>query len=386
MPDRLVDRSPRVAPDEIVAALVPPPRFAAVRFDTYRPDPAEPSQPAALAALGAFAARLNGPVGRRRGIFGRGPRSTAGPSGPRPGVYLDGGFGVGKTHLLAALWHAAPTPKAYGTFVELTSLVGAIGFPATVAALSGHRLVAVDEFELDDPGDTVLVSTLLTRLVEAGVALAASSNTQPEDLGAGRFAADDFRREIQGLSSRFDTVRIDGVDFRHRGRPPVPPPATDGAVAARSRATAGATEDDFATLIGHLAGLHPSRYGALVADVSLVGLHGVGPVGDQAAALRLVVLADRLYDRSVPIVASGVPLDRVFPSDLLAGPHRKKFQRALSRLGALARDGTTPVDGVLSVDDDDGPAGPGQTAGRNRNAGRNAMPSETSAGAGAERT
>ncbi|MGF7238326.1 MAG: cell division protein ZapE [Frankia sp.] len=343
MPDRLVDRFPRVAPDEIVAALVPPPRFAAVRFDTYRPDAAEPSQPAALEALRAFATRLDGHPTRRRGIFGRGARAGAARPDPRPGVYLDGGFGVGKTHLLASLWHAAPAPKAYGTFVELTSLVGAIGFPAAVAALSGHRLVAVDEFELDDPGDTVLVSTLLTRLVEAGVALAASSNTQPEDLGAGRFAADDFRREIQGLSSRFDTLRIDGVDFRHRGLPPAPRPSTDAEVGARARATAGATEDDFGALIGHLARLHPSRYGVLVADVSLVCLHGVAPVEDQAAALRLVVLADRLYDRSVPVVASGAPVDVVFSPEMLAGPHRKKFQRALSRLGALARDGANVV-------------------------------------------
>jgi Predicted ATPase len=60
-------------------------------------------------------------------------------------VYLDGGFGVGKTHLLAALWFAAPGPKAYGTFVEYTNLVGAMGFAATVEALSTRRLVCIDE-------------------------------------------------------------------------------------------------------------------------------------------------------------------------------------------------------------------------------------------------
>ena len=37
------------------------------------------------------------------------------------GAYLDGGFGVGKTHLLASLWHAVPGPKSFGTFVEYTS-------------------------------------------------------------------------------------------------------------------------------------------------------------------------------------------------------------------------------------------------------------------------
>ena len=111
-----------------------------------------------------------------------------------------------------------PPPAAYVTFVELTHLVGALGFAATVEALSEFRLLAIDEFELDDPGDTVLVSTLLARLSERGVAVAATSNTVPEALGEGRFAAEDFRREIQRLAERFETVRIDGPDYRHRGR------------------------------------------------------------------------------------------------------------------------------------------------------------------------
>jgi hypothetical protein len=125
-------------------------------------------------------------------------------------VYLDGGYGVGKTHLLASLWHEAPEPRAYGTFVELTHLVGALGFGRTVEALSGHRLLSIDEFELDDPGDTVLVSTLLGKLVDAGVRVAATSNTLPGSLGEGRFAAQDFLREIQTLAGHFTPVRVEG--------------------------------------------------------------------------------------------------------------------------------------------------------------------------------
>jgi cell division protein ZapE len=253
-------------------------------------------------------------------------------------VYLDGGFGVGKTHLLASLWHAAPEPKAFGTFVELTNLVGALGFASTVDALAGHRLLAIDEFELDDPGDTVLVSTLLARLVEAGVRLAATSNTLPEALGEGRFAAADFMREIQGLAAHFDVLRIDGDDYRHRGLPQAPPPLPDDEV-QRSAEREGATLDDFAALVRHLARVHPSRYGPLLDGVQAVHLLGVAPVADQAAALRLVVLADRLYDRDLPVVASGVPFDRVFTPELMRGGYRKKYFRAVSRLVALAREG-----------------------------------------------
>lgn len=328
MPDRLVDRRPQVAPQRLVAELVPPPRFADVRFDSYLPDPAEPTQAAALAAVRDFAGRIAAPA--RRGWF----RRAAPPAG-RAGIYLDGGFGVGKTHLLASLWHAVPGPTAYGTFVEITHLVGALGFAPAVEALAGHRLLCVDEFELDDPGDTVLVSTLLTRLAERGVRLAATSNTLPGRLGEGRFAAEDFLREIQGLAARFEPVRVDGPDYRHRGLPDAPPPLSNAQVLA---AGPGSTVDDWPGLLAQLAGLHPSRYGALLDGVRAVHLLDVAPVPDQNTALRLVVLADRLYDRAIPVYHSGAGFDRVFDADMLAGGYRKKYLRAVSRLSALARD------------------------------------------------
>ncbi|MCU1657587.1 MAG: cell division protein ZapE [Pseudonocardiales bacterium] len=333
MPARLVDRSPVVAPEALIAGLVPPPLFAGVRFGSYRPDPAEPTQAAALATLRAFAATVAEPT-RQSPRF----RRRAAHQEPS-GVYLDGGFGVGKTHLLASLWHAVPGPKAYATFVELTQLAGALGFAAVVDALAGMRLLAIDEFELDDPGDTVLVSSLLTRLAEQGVTLAATSNTLPDRLGEGRFAADDFVREIQGLAARFRAVRVDGPDFRHRGLPAAPVPLPDDEVRVRAVAQAGATLDDFDELVAHLATLHPSCYGALVDGVPAVHVLGVAPAPDQNVALRLVVLADRLYDRQIPVVASGVGLDQLFDADMLRGGYRKKYRRAISRLVALNRAG-----------------------------------------------
>lgn len=333
---RLADRDPTIAPDELVEGLVPPPRFDSVRFATYVPNPDEPSQARAVTAGEAFAARVASARGIRPGLFGRlsGRRAPEG----RPGLYFDGGFGVGKTHLLASLWHAVPGPKAYGTFVELTHLVGALGFAETVRRLSGHRLLAIDEFELDDPGDTTMVSRLLTELTSAGVSVAATSNTLPDKLGEGRFAADDFLREIQALSSRFDVVRVDGPDYRHRGLPDAPDPMSDADLAASAAAIPGSTLDDFDALCPHLATLHPSRYGRLVEGVAAVHLAGVHPVDDQNVALRLVSLGDRLYDRAVPVAVSGRPLSDLFTPELLSGGYRKKYLRAVSRLVALSRD------------------------------------------------
>ncbi|MFJ6680753.1 cell division protein ZapE [Streptomyces werraensis] len=342
-PLSLCAREPHVPADRLVAEMVPPPRFDAVRFGTYIPDPNQPSQTEAVRVLEGFAAGLDGKPGGesgRRRLFGFGKAQKKEPSGPR-GVYLDGGYGVGKTHLLASLWHATPAEpalKAFGTFVELTNLVGALGFQQTVKTLSGHRLLCIDEFELDDPGDTVLVSTLLGKLVEAGVALAATSNTLPGKLGEGRFAAADFLREIQGLSAHFRALRIDGEDYRHRGLPEAPPPYSDEVVTRVAHATEGASLDAFPDLLDHIARVHPSRYGALTDGIGAVCLTGVRPVPDQSTALRLVVLADRLYDREVPVLASGLPFDQLFSEEMLKGGYRKKYFRAISRLTALARD------------------------------------------------
>ncbi|MER5879420.1 cell division protein ZapE [Streptomyces sp. NPDC001910] len=341
-PLSLCAREPHVPADRLVAEMVPPPRFDSVRFATYIPDPNQPSQTEAVGVLETFAAGLGGAHalgGPKRKLFGFG-KAPKTPAGPR-GVYLDGGYGVGKTHLLASLWHATPAEpalKAFGTFVELTNLVGALGFQKTVQTLSGHRLLCIDEFELDDPGDTVLVSTLLGKLVDAGVALAATSNTLPGKLGEGRFASADFLREIQGLSAHFRPLRIDGEDYRHRGLPEAPAPFSEEQVTKAAYATEGASLDDFPHLLEHLARVHPSRYGALTDGIGAVCLTDVQPVPDQSTALRLVVLADRLYDREVPVLASGEPFDQLFSDEMLNGGYRKKYFRAISRLTALARD------------------------------------------------
>ncbi|MEU8551752.1 cell division protein ZapE [Streptomyces roseoverticillatus] len=341
-PIALTSRAPHVPADRLVAEMVPPPRFGTVRFDNYIPAADQPSQTEAVKVLSGFAGGLGGASatgGGRKRWFRREAKPAA-AAGPR-GVYLDGGYGVGKTHLLASLWHAtpaAPELKAFGTFVELTNLVGALGFQQTVKTLGGHRLLCIDEFELDDPGDTVLVSTLLGKLVEAGVALAATSNTLPGKLGEGRFAAADFLREIQGLSAHFRPLRIDGEDYRHRGLPEAPAPFDDATVTRTAETTEGASLDAFPALLEHLSKVHPSRYGAMCDSVRAVCLTGVEPVPDQSTALRLVVLADRLYDREIPVLASGRPFDELFSAEMLAGGYRKKYFRAISRLTALARD------------------------------------------------
>jgi cell division protein ZapE len=141
------------------------------------------------------------------------------------------------------------------------------------------------------------------------------------------------------LSRHFEVHRIEGEDYRHRGRPTAPDPESDARVHEAAAAHSDASLDHFVDLCRHLPQVHPSRYGALLDGLAMVCLEDVRQVDDQALALRLVVLADRLYDRDLPVVASGIALDRLFAEEMLGGGYRKKYFRAISRLTALAREG-----------------------------------------------
>jgi cell division protein ZapE len=336
----LVDRHPSVSPERLISQLRPPPTFAQVSFATYRPDPSEPTQAAAVGACAEFCRQAVERRAGRKKLFGK--REVL----PGVGLYLDGGFGVGKTHLLASAYYQLPgdgpdeapsgvSAKAFATFGELTQLAGVFGFVECIDLLANYTAVCIDEFELDDPGNTTLISRMLSQLVERGVSMAATSNTLPEQLGEGRFAAQDFLREINTLARIFTTVRIEGPDYRHRDLPPAPQPLTDQHVTARAAGVPGATLDDFDVLCAHLATMHPSRYLTLIEGVTAVFLTGVHGIDDQNVALRLVSLTDRLYDAGIPVVASGAKLDTIFSEEMLAGGYRKKYLRATSRLLAL---------------------------------------------------
>lgn len=344
---RLVDRRPSLSASEMVEHLTPPRQFDTASFDSYQPDPMHPSQADARDTLVAFAQTPAQPKDalNKPGLFSRKKTPPAEFSAPpRQGVYLDGGFGVGKTHLLAALWHASSGRKYFGTFIEYTALVGALGYQAAVQVLSGAKLICIDEFELDDPGDTMIMTRLIGELAETGCKFAATSNTPPNALGEGRFAAEDFLREIQAIADRFTTLRIDGEDYRHRDvsghARALDADAFQFAVADAVMSGEKVTQDDFGELMKHLATLHPSTFVRLVEHIDVIALSDAYVLTSQTDALRFVAFIDRVYDAQIPIVSSGVPLDQVFGADMLDGGYRKKYLRCMSRLVALTTQNT----------------------------------------------
>jgi cell division protein ZapE len=321
-PNSLLTRHPEVSKAELITQLKPPPEFDHARFESYRPDKNHESQSIALRLCKEFV------YGPKKKLFSRAEKF--------PGIYLDGGFGVGKTHLLASIWHSYSGVKAYGSFLEYTSLVGYLGFAQTVSELKKYGLICIDEFELDDPGDTMIMSRLLKELEASGTRFAATSNTPPNALGDGRFAASDFQREIRGLGDRFRIVSVDGEDYRHRDIDAESETLGVTALEAWLKEHKNGFADDFGQLLGHLGTLHPTKYRALVTGVGALGITNVSKLDDQVHALRLVAFIDRMYEFQVPLRTSGsTPITAVFSKTMLSGGYRKKYLRTISRMGAL---------------------------------------------------
>lgn len=323
----LVKIHPQASVSQLLAELKPPREFELASFASYLPHAEYPSQTAARDKAQSFA---QGKVSKK--FFGKTQQQPA-------GIYLDGGFGVGKTHLLAAIWHEFRGAKAFGSFIAYTSLIGALGFAEAVKALSKFHLICIDEFELDDPGDTMMMSRLLNELSPKGVKFAATSNTPPNALGEGRFAAADFQREIHGIADRFEMLRIDGEDHRHR------PVEVDAKETSPEELEVWLTQvddvktavDNFDQLLQHLAGIHPSRYGRLLESINNLALLDCHVLQNQVDALRFVAFVDRAYEAQVHLRGTGQPLTAIFSNEYLSGGYRKKYLRAVSRLGAMTQ-------------------------------------------------
>lgn len=323
--DELLGRpAPAPTHEELIASLLPPRSFRGATFDSYQPDPEFSSQQEAKDTLLAFV--------REAGNEERVGRFWRRNSRRRPvGLYLDGGFGVGKTHLLAATFFAWQGRKFYSSFAGLTSLVGALSFAGTLNLLQGASLLAIDEFELDDPGDTVLISRLADELLTTGTNLVVTSNTLPTRLGEGRFGADDFLREIQGLASAFEVIPIEGGDFRRRNF------VFDRDEKTFDPLPAHAVRIELQTLLGQLQKVHPIRYRGVVSELSGVDIVAASPIELQSDALRFCSLVDVLYDFGVPVRIHGSMLEALFPPSFMAGGFRQKYGRCLSRLYELER-------------------------------------------------
>ena len=332
----------------------------------------DPAQNAVAARLDALAAVLRSRA-RPRGLLARlaaGARAGGARDAPR-GIYLWGGVGRGKTHLLDLFYASLDLPQRERThYYRFMQSVHAElraarrrSDPLEIVAASfaaRARVLCLDEFFVSDIADAMLLSGLLAGLIRRGVVLVATSNLPPHELYAGGLQRERFLPAVALLERHLDVLHLDGAaDYRLRrlesahtywdcARPGTAAELrrlfdalthgaaagpTDVVIAGRSIAAVAAGPGtawfEFAALCAgarsaedyiELAHLYQTL---ILADVPVM------TAADDDAARRFVTLIDELYDRGVKLVVSAAAP----PGELYRGERlRFEFARAASRL------------------------------------------------------
>lgn len=305
--------------------LVPPPRFTGKTFESYQRDPSIHGQDFALQAIIDFATA--GPV-----KWWQLSRRTE-----KRGLYLDGDFGVGKTHLLAAMYHASTGSKTYLSFAEAISLCIVLG-PEPASDSIAADLVCIDEFELDDPSNTRLADLLVYNLTQRGCRIAVTSNTVPGELGQGRMAVDKFRNQLVRIADTFADVHVPGYDYRQKNRTTTDdnPAYWNSTVIDFSQQGDGYYRFSMAEFDKLLINIPIINLRRLAQNIRRLYLTDVQPCTDQLVALRFVHAIDKLYDYQSQLrIQSDITLEDIFLAEYRDWAFAKKYRRCTSRLNEL---------------------------------------------------
>lgn len=323
--------------------FAPPSRFADASFETYRPQ--NDAQAEALADARALAERI-----RARYTAPAWKRWFGGDGDLRQGLYLVGPVGTGKTHLLASI-HRVLTPEVPTAFLHSKELFRATEHPEAYAErlARGHRVVLLDEVELDDPANEVRLLNVLKTLGRLGVTVAATSNAEPEKFVSAQFGRDRLERFIsEEFRKTYHVVFVHGEDFRRRlakpGRALIGPrDAAESALRLRFEADEGAKRwlpgDE---LLRRTVETERTRLAAELAEADRLYLPGLDVVETTDDALRLLRVVDDLYDQPEPptlFFSAEAPPEAWFTAEEAhAGIERgiaEKFARTVSRLHAM---------------------------------------------------
>ena len=309
---------------------------------------------------------------RDAGLLARLARRFGGGSGePVRGLYVWGGVGRGKTHLVD-LFHRASglDPKLrihFHRFMqhvhgELNALPDREDPLEIVAARIAKRarVLCFDEFHVSDITDAMILGRLLAGLFEHGTTLVATSNIEPSRLYADGLQRERFLPAIDLIERHTKVVRLEsGADYRLRALErartwysPLGPDADRGlsecfgalapedvidrgalTILGRSvpcvRHAEGIAWFDFETLCGGPRSV--ADYIEIARDFHSVILGGVPVLDDERRdpVRRFIHLVDELYERNVNLIVSAeVPPNGLYCGQRLAEP----FERTRSRL------------------------------------------------------
>ncbi|WP_025270282.1 AFG1/ZapE family ATPase [Hippea sp. KM1] len=313
-----------------------PPKFKGCSFDNYIPNKDYPSQKQAKERLIELVQQIE--TFKRKTPKNKLLRKLIKTSKP-PHIYLDGVFGVGKTHLLASIGNAYRGKKLFISFSELMYLIAYYTLLDVVDMLSQYDIVLLDEFEVDDPGDAMMGINFIREINKTDTVVIATSNTLPSQLGARKLDMLTFKARMGSLINSFETIIIDGEDYRFKQ------PSLNFSISnSNLKEIFGKYQPkeklklyvNFEELIEKLKEIHPTRYRNIAYSLDALFIENLRPFNDMELmdALRFTYLIDMLYYGDVNIFASS-NIDNIwnlFHQDLKEGKFKTKIGRCLSRL------------------------------------------------------
>ena len=331
----------------------------------------DPAQAWVIDELDDLCRRLSQRAISEESVWARARRLLKRDMMPETGLYLWGGVGRGKTHMMDAFFASLPFDRKlrvhFHRFMQrvhaaLTAHGGAKNPLEQVAEdiASEASVLCFDEFFVSDIGDAMILAGLIDALFSRGVTLVATSNIPPSDLYKDGLQRSRFLPAIALLEKHLKVAHLDSeTDYRFRtlNRADLWHVPHDRDAAERLREyfeslTGGATCDasiieinqravamiasapgvgwfEFATLCEEARSA--SDYVEIAREYHTVLLEQI-PIlsGDREdAARRFINLVDEFYDRNVKLITTAAAL----PEALYQGSRlRFEFDRTVSRL------------------------------------------------------
>lgn len=336
-----------ISVEDCLANLKPHPKFSHCTFDNYIPDEKYLSQSEiknrleeTLEKMKSYSGPSEKPEKKRFSFFGQ-RKSKAESAGEKPeNLYIDGSYGIGKTHLLSACYNKCEKNKAFLSFGEMNYFFHYLGVENCIEHFSRLNLLLVDEFELDDPAMTHIMAKFF-REINRHTLVITTSNTLPSDLGKGRIQdLENFGKQLGIIADSFESVMVEGEDFRKKNKIWKKSISEDSFLDVFGDYTASGkpkTKIGFESLNKLLEANHPFKYFRIPEKVEAIFIDGLRPFVQLNNALRFNQLIDVCYYYNTKLYIKGsCDLNDLFPPELLESSFQKKLLRCLSRLDELA--------------------------------------------------
>jgi cell division protein ZapE len=332
---------------------------------------ADPAQESVMCQLDDLCSRLLARAAEQNTVWARARRVMGRPAAPERGLYIWGGVGGGKTHLVDMFYDSLALERKlrvhFHRFMQrvhsaLTQHSGAKNpLEAVADEIADEALVlCFDEFFVSDIGDAMILGGLIDALFRRGVTLVATSNIPPLDLYRDGLQRSRFLPAIALLEQHLTVTQLEAAtDYRFRTlqRADLWHVPHDGAASA-------ALSEYFLSLTGQEAGDPKTvdinqRAVNLLADAPGVAWATFSTLCEEPrsavdyvemareyhtvlieqiplldrdkedAARRFINLVDEFYDRNVKLIATAVqPPETLYDGSRL----RFEFDRTVSRL------------------------------------------------------